>query len=174
VSSIRAWIALSLIVALFPGVATAQLQRWVDDEGTIHYTAPPGERDPLPPRGVKIPFSAGSPILLQAKINGVGAVLLILDTGAERTMVRPESLWKLGIPTHDARPHRIRGVGGTVQAAGMWVQLVEVGETRVGPLFLVLHDVKLRQADGLLGRDFLDHFTVTIDVKEGVVTLETK
>jgi len=41
----------------------------------------------------------------------------------------------------------------------------------VGPLVLVAHDAGLPQADGLLGRDFLGLFTVTIDARAGVVTL---
>jgi hypothetical protein len=36
------------------------------------------------------------------------------------------------------------------------------------------HDAALQNADGLLGRDFLDRFTVTIDSKAGVVTLAPK
>jgi hypothetical protein len=36
------------------------------------------------------------------------------------------------------------------------------------------HDVDLGQGDGLLGRDFLDQFTVNIDSSAGVVTLSPK
>jgi hypothetical protein len=36
----------------------------------------------------------------------------------------------------------------------------------------VAHDAGLPQADGLLGRDFLSLFAVTIDPRERVVTLE--
>jgi hypothetical protein len=48
---------------------------------------------------------------------------------------------------------------------------VEVGEARVGPILIIAHDADLKAADGLLGRDFLAHFNVTIDSKERVVTL---
>jgi hypothetical protein len=48
---------------------------------------------------------------------------------------------------------------------------VEVGEARVGPLLIIAHDGGLKTADGLLGRDFLAHFNVTIDARERVVTL---
>jgi hypothetical protein len=36
---------------------------------------------------------------------------------------------------------------------------------------VVAHDVELGQADGLLGRDFLDRFQVSIDNQAGIVTL---
>jgi hypothetical protein len=42
----------------------------------------------------------------------------------------------------------------------------------VGPLAIVAHDAGLPQADGLLGRDFLSLFSVTIDARASVVTLE--
>ena len=43
----------------------------------------------------------------------------------------------------------------------------------MGPLRILVHDADFK-ADGLLGRDFLDHFTVTIDSKEQQVTLAPK
>ena len=61
------------------------------------------------------------------------------------------------------------GQGGVVQVAS-----VEVGQARVGPLRIIAHDAELRKADGLLGRDFLEHFTVTIDSKGQQVTLTPK
>ena len=56
----------------------------------------------------------------------------------------------------------------------MQVTSLEVGEAKAGPLLIIAHDADLKQADGLLGRDFLERFTVTMDAKEGVVTLAPK
>ena len=56
-------------------------------------------------------------------------------------------------------------------ALAVWVNSVEIGETKVGPLLIISHDANLKEADGLLGRDFLAYFSVTIDSKERVVTL---
>jgi len=53
----------------------------------------------------------------------------------------------------------------------VWVNSVEVEEARVGPLLIIVHEADLKGADGLLGRDFLAHFNVTIDAKERIVTL---
>lgn len=171
--TLRVWVSLLLLLALLPGVASAQLERRVDEQGTIYYTTPPGEPPPAP-RGARIPFTPGAPILVSAKINGGEAVTLILDTGADQTMVTPQALGKLGIPLDQAHRQRIKGVGGIVDAGVAWVNSVEVGDAKTGPLQVVVHDADLRQADGLLGRDFLDRFTVTIDAKESVVTLEPK
>jgi hypothetical protein len=42
----------------------------------------------------------------------------------------------------------------------------------VGPLLIIAHDADFDEADGLLGRDFSGNFSVTIDPKKQVVTLQ--
>ena len=183
-----------LLIALLPGWAWAQMYLWEDEQGTVHYTnelqsvpepyrsrarfvpaspmAPPAV---APAQGItRIPFTPGSPILVSARINGGGPVTLILDTGADRTLLTPMALWRLGISTDNAPPAEIKGATGTARAALVQVLSVEVGEARAGPLLIIAHDADLKQAEGLLGRDFLERFTVTIDAKERVVTLVPK
>jgi hypothetical protein len=193
----RGWtIAFITISILIPGLALAEIYYWVDDRGTQYYStslesipeayrgrarllpapisppAPP-ELKPAPSqkRSAKIPFSVGSPVLVSAKINGAGPVTLILDTGADRTLIAPSALRRLGISTDDSHRAVIKGVTGTSDADAVWVTSVEVGEANVGPLLIIAHDGGLSGAEGLLGRDFLAHFHVTIDSKEQVVTL---
>jgi len=183
---------LLFLVVLVPGWGRAQMYQWEDEQGTVHITnelnsipepfrsrarfvpaspmAPPAP--PQKPPGItRIPFTPGFPILVSAAINGTGPVTLILDTGADRTMVSPLALWRLGISTVNAPRAEIKGVTGTAQGDVVQVTSVEVGEARAGPLLIISHDADLKQADGLLGRDFLEWFTVKIDAKEGVVTL---
>jgi len=184
------------IVLLLPVLGSAQVYRW-EDEGTLHFTnafdripephrsqlgpAPPVSADkadevaPEPSTTMtRIPYTPGSPIFVSAHIGGAGPVTLILDTGADRTMVSPEALGRLGIATTDAPVAQIRGVTGMGQGSVVQVASVEVGQARVGPLRIIAHDAELRKADGLLGRDFLEHFTVTIDSKGQQVTLTPK
>jgi hypothetical protein len=55
------------------------------------------------------------------------------------------------------------------------VESIEVEGARFGPLMVVSHDAGLGSGrDGLLGRDFLDNFVVTIDSSARVVTLSPK
>jgi hypothetical protein len=181
---------------LLPALALGDIYYWVDDQGTQYYTTRlesipepyrskaislplptsppvPPELTPRPsPRGLtKIPFTRGSPVLVSVKINGAGSITLILDTGADRTLVAPSALSRLGISTENALRGVIRGVTGASYAEAVWVNSVEVEEARVGPLLIIVHDADLKGADGLLGRDFLANFNVTIDSKEQVVTL---
>ena len=190
--------ALLLIGVLVTGAEAAQVQvyHWVDDEEVIHYTTgiesvperyrptaralplstadpSPSEPPPISRSGATtIPINAGAPILISARINGTGPVTLILDTGAERTMVAPAALTRLGIPTPNTYRAEIRGVTGDTRADVVWVELLEVGGARAGPLPIIAHDAALAEADGLLGRDFLSLFSVTIDVRASAVTLE--
>ncbi len=193
----RSWaIAFVLIGVLLPGLALADIYYWVDDQGTQYYTTRlesipepyrskavplplptsppvPPEITPRPsPKGLtKIPFTPGSPVLVSAKINGAGPIILILDTGAERTLVTPSALSRLGISTENALRGVLKGVTGASYTEALWVNSVEVEEAKVGPLLIIAHDADLKGADGLLGRDFLANFNVTIDTKEQVVTL---
>lgn len=193
----RSWtIAFILISILIPGAALAEIYYWIDDQGIQYYTtspesipepyrsraqslslptsppAPPELTSTPPPKGmIKIPFHPDSPVLVLAKINGAGPLTLILDTGADRTLIRLSALRKLGIANENTTRVVLRGVTGESDVDAVWVNAVEVGEARVGPLLIIAHEADLKGADGLLGRDFLAHFNVTIDSKEGVVTL---
>jgi hypothetical protein len=184
------------VILLVPSPGSTQVYRW-EDQDALHFTntyerVPAPHRDqvgpplpvapepvappPTPPlSGVtKIPYSPGSPILVTASIGGAGSVTLILDTGADRTMVSPEALGRLGISYAEGPRAEIKGVTGTSQGSMVEVNSIEVGQAKVGPLRIVAHDADLKKADGLLGRDFLEHFTVTIDSKAQQVTLAPK
>ena len=193
----RSWAAMLILVPLIlPLPALADIYYWIDDQGTQHYTTrlesiPEPYRSqaiplslptspPVPPEitprplekgPTRIPFTLGAPVLVSAKINGSGPITLILDTGADRTMVAPSALSRLGISFENALRGVVRGVTGASDADAVWVDSVEVGEAKVGPLLIIVHDATLQGADGLLGRDFLANFNVTIDSKEQVVTL---
>ena len=181
---VRVGILLLLTALLWPVPASAQVYHWVDGEGTVHYSTGlesvpeayrdrarlvGGAREPAGP--TRIPFTPGTPIRVSAMIDGRGPVTLVLDTGADRTMVSPSALARLGIQAPGTLRTRVSGVTGSSAADLVRVESVRVGDAVVGPLVLIAHDAGLPQADGLLGRDFLAAFTVTIDTRAGLVTL---
>jgi hypothetical protein len=195
----RALAAGLLLLAAGPGAAAGPIYRWTDESGTIHYTqgiesvperhragaviigynSPGGPPVPAPPSGeasggARISFTPGEPIMVSARINDGGAVQLMLDTGASRTVISPAALTALGVSQRDARRGTIRGVTGEAEVLAVQVESIDVNGARHGPLVVVSHDAGLGRGDGLLGRDFLDHFRVTIDNAAGVVTLAPK
>jgi hypothetical protein len=129
-----------------------------------------------PPAGVaRIPFTPGQPIMVSARINGGGNTQLILDTGAQGTVISPTALAALGIGYRNAVRGSIKGVTGDANVLAVRVESIEVEGARFGPLLVVSHDAGLGAGrDGLLGRDFLDNFIVTIDSAARVVTLTPK
>jgi aspartyl protease/uncharacterized protein DUF4124 len=195
----NAWRAIMTAMVMIGTVVTsagAQVYHWLDDQGVIHYTtglesvperyrpaaralavSPVDSPAPGTPTAARagtatIPFVVGTPILVTAHINGAGPVTLILDTGADRTMVAPATLARLGILMPSTYQAEIRGVTGVTRADLCWIESLDVGSARAGPLAIVAHDAGLLQADGLLGRDFLSLFSVTIDARASIVTLE--
>jgi hypothetical protein len=198
----RRWAAAAaILLVILPGLALGDVYYWVDEQGVQYYTtrpesipeayrsaaeslslsaSPPAPAEmevdlPKPKKGItKIPFAPGSPILVSAKINGTGPVTLVLDTGADRTLVSPAVLSQVGISSEQVYSGVLRGVTGISRTEAVWVSSVEVGDAKVGPLLVIAHDAGLKNADGLLGRDFLSNFNVTIDSKARVVTLATE
>jgi len=128
----------------------------------------------VPKTGTTIKYTPGQRIMVDAKINGSTNAQLLLDTGADKTMINPRVLLAAGASL--SRPvgaAQVTGVGGSDQVSFVIVDSLEVGEARVGQLAVASYDVA-SAGDGLLGRDFLDRFTVTIDSTNGVVTLAPK
>ena len=193
----RRWTAaLILVFMIIPVLAFGEVYSWVDEKGIQYYTtkfesiperyrstakslpspasppAPPELQPELSQKGpTRIPFVPGAPVLVSARINGAGPVILILDTGADHTLVSPSVLSRLGVSTEGAYRGLLKGVAGMNYADAVWVASLEVGEAKAGPLLVIAHDAGLNGADGLLGRDFLANFSVTIDPKERIVTL---
>ncbi|HEU4367207.1 MAG TPA: aspartyl protease family protein [Methylomirabilota bacterium] len=172
---------LAVAVLLTAAPAAAQLYRWTDAAGTVHYTtdlatvpaayrdgardigAPtPGPR-PAPPAagGVAIPYTGG-PLVVDASLNGV-PLRLIVDTGADRTLISPTAMARAGFDPGAGTPVQIRGVTGDAAATLVGVPRLDVAGAQVGPIGVIVHPVAAEGADGLLGRDVLDAFTVTVD-----------
>ena len=182
--------------------AAAQLYRWTDAEGTVHYTAdlsaiPPNFRDdatPLSapqPRAERAPdtsepasqpvplrLAPGAPITVEARLNGA-PLTLIVDTGADRTVISPDALARAGLAGQPGRPVEVVGVTGTANATLVMLPLLDVAGARIGPLAVIVYALPptLRRGlgpdaiDGLLGRDVLDAFTLSVDTASGRAAL---
>jgi predicted aspartyl protease len=177
--------------------AAATLYRWVDAAGVVYYTserasipeqyrasaqelehpsarepqpaASPVSTPPSPASGAVVPLPAGAPIMVDAQLNGV-QLRLVLDTGADRTVISPAALNRAGIDARVGTPFRISGVTGSSSASLVNVPRLDIAGAQVGPLGVVAFAVP-GEFDGLLGRDVLDAFTVTFDPAQNRATL---
>ena len=191
-------------LSLLPLTVAAEIYRYTDERGQPHYVdglekvplrhrsgaVPMGLRNvpvsaspapaaavgsPSASGGTTIQFRPGERILVEVTINGATDAVLLLDTGADRTLIAPHVLEAAGVSlTSGVTAGRVQGVTGSASVQGVQVLSLEVGEARYGPLLVIAHDMEQAGVDGLLGRDFLEQFKVTIDSAGGVVTLDPK
>lgn len=189
---LTAALAVLAALAMLAAPAAASLLQWTDDEGVIRYTndietippkfrpqardvgsprvreAPPEAAAPEP-RAVDstvIPFQAGAPIVAVARLNGVELSLMV-DTGADRTVISPDAIARAGYGAEAGRAVTIVGVAGSAAAREISVPLMDLAGRQIGPLRIIVHDVAASGLDGLLGRDVLDYFTLTVDAAGG-------
>jgi predicted aspartyl protease len=192
-------VLLIVVLAVEARTARAEIYRWTDEQGNPHYSqgldsvperfraaarpvAPQSAPAPAPagtaPRestSTVIPFTPGTRIYADARVNDTTSVRLILDTGADRTVIAPRALVAAGVSTRATGPGgTIRGATGTADVEVYSIDSLQVGNARVGKMVVVSHDINEPDTDGLLGRDFLDQFKITIDSAAGRVTLGPK
>jgi predicted aspartyl protease len=196
-------LSLGLLITALPATAPAQVYRYTDESGQNHYvdgiekvparhrasavplsmrstptsTAPPAAAGAVRPAGTSvIKYTPGQRIMVDVKINGGFTARLLLDTGADRTMISPRTLVAAGVPvTRPVATGTITGAPGTDRINYVVVESLEVGEARVGRMAVGSYELAgTETGDGLLGRDFLDQFKITFDAGNGEVHLAPK
>lgn len=132
---------------------------------------------PSRPDETLIRFTPGQPIYVTALINGRVPARLVLDTGADSTVISYRTLLAAR-PRWTGRALRIRGVGGEVEGREAEIDSLQVGHAMVGTMRVIACTAEAiacnftdAGSDGLLGRDFLDLFEVNIDPAAGQVRL---
>lgn len=120
-------------------------------------------------------------IVLPLTVNGINAAF-VLDTGAERTLVTPDAVRRLGLASDQWVGTTMSGVGGIVEHPNADPRSLSLGGV---PLYrrTVSHDNSLTVGampglapngmvlDGLLGRDFLSLFDLQLDIPAHRLTL---
>jgi hypothetical protein len=197
-------LSLSLLIAAPLSRAQAQIYRYTDERGQNHYVdglekipdrhrgaavplglrnAPPppvsttaGTAAAKPPGAAVVKYTPGQRIMVDVKINGAFTAQLLLDTGADRTMISPRTLQAAGVMiSRPVATGSITGATGTDRISYVVVDSLEVGEARVGRMPVGSYELAgAGIGDGLLGRDFLDQFRITFEAAKGEVHLDPK
>lgn len=196
----RAAAALLVLAIIVPSIVSAEIFRYTDSRGVSHYvdslhSVPEAYRASAVPVGVRsdpastspsietapaavgttIRYTPGKTIVVDARINGATGTKLVLDTGADRTVISPRALAAAGVSLASGTfAGRLQGATGSTDVQAVPIDSLAVGEARVTRMLVISHDVDQSGIDGLLGRDFLDQFKVTIDSASGIVTLAPK
>ncbi len=120
-------------------------------------------------------------VLVTVSINDTDATL-VLDTGAERTLLSDTAVHALGLQRDEWVASTIRGVGGYEQRPNALPRSLRLGgvalrrrtvtgdtSVTVGPVPLA--EIAGRPVAGLLGRDFLSPFDLDLDLPDGRLAL---
>jgi predicted aspartyl protease len=198
-------LSLSAMLVTLAAPAHAQIYRFTDERGQNYYVdgldsvperyraaavplplrnapAPPAGSAPAGETGAKttgptvIKYTPGQRIMVDVKINGGFTTKLLLDTGADRTLISPRALQAAGVTiTRPIATGQMQGATGSDRIDYVVVDSLQVGEARVGKMPVGSYELAGEGAgDGLLGRDFLDQFKVTMDATAGEVHLAPK
>jgi clan AA aspartic protease (TIGR02281 family) len=193
---ISLWALLVGCLLLGLHVHAGEMYRWVDEQGRLHltdtpppsssvpqdlkvyrqsYISPPSGRSDTPiteAGGTKRSSTSPGGVAVDAVLNRRLTVPLMLDTGAELTLLTKQTAEELGILSLDQLPKRqFDTTGGMVNCPITSLRSVRVGTAEARDVIVGI-DMDGRMPVGLLGRSFLRHFKVTVDQEHGRVTFE--
>lgn len=190
------WLITLALVFLSSIGGAADILRWVDEKGVIHFTD--SERNipekfrakamrikasgPPPPAAssltaTSVPFQKrGELMTVQATLNEKTTANFIVDTGASYTTISQATARQLDIDLEKDYPIlHFQTANGVIQAPLVSVQSIEVGGLKLKDISVAVHDVFPDPTlTGLLGLNFLSQFRVDIDSKNGLLNLERK
>jgi clan AA aspartic protease (TIGR02281 family) len=107
----------------------------------------------------------GNAMLVEALVGGTVRTRLLLDTGAEFTVLSTAAARRLALNLGSAAVIPLRSASGVFFAPIIKVQSMTVGEATAYDVEVVVHDAT-PGLDGLLGMSFLDNFLVTISTSD--------
>jgi clan AA aspartic protease (TIGR02281 family) len=184
-------------LSISPAVFAGDMYRWVDEQGRIQLTDTPpkstrdlqelkvykpSETSPPPEtaapptvdagRAKLAPTKPGGVVVVEATLNRRLTVPLLLDTGADFTILTKQVAKDLRIPAMERLPKlQFRTAGGAVNFPLTTLQSIRVGTAEVQDVNVAI-DVDGHLPVGLLGMSFLRHFKVTVDQQRGQVQFE--
>ena len=190
-----------LALSVFPSLsAAADILRWVDEKGIVHFTdnvhniperyrgnatrikavEPPRRAEPAKAEPDKASVSRqrrGQVAVVQAILNSKASASLIVDTGASYTMISRAVAKELEIEVEGKNLPTIpfQTANGVISAPVVTLESIEVGGMQVKDLTAAVYDTfPDAGVSGLLGLNFLSHFRMDIDSKNGLLHLEKK
>jgi clan AA aspartic protease (TIGR02281 family) len=178
-------------------VSAGEMYRWVDEQGRIHLTdTPPQSRSDRQELKVYKPSEAspqtgdngtpaaeagsakltptkpGGVVVVEAVLNRRLTVPLMLDTGADFTVLTKQVAQELRLRALDRLPKMQFGTaGGVVNFPIATLQSLRVGTAEARDVAVAI-DTDGHMPVGLLGMSFLRHFKMTVDHQHGQVKFE--
>ena len=187
---IAAVVALTMLMAT---PAAAEMYRWVDVDGGVHFTDDPSQVPASQTRDALVEMAAldsrvsprasaasdrhvisvgtnARELRIRARLNGSAERPFVIDTGAMINMIPHSWIEPLGLTIDAATPTTlIRGISGHTQRVPViTLRSLEVSGAVVENLEMAVVE---SLPDALLGMPFFNHFRVEFDPANGTVTL---
>jgi len=138
-------------------------------------TAAPGRAVLAAPTDVTIQVYQGI-TLVSASVNRAPGALMLVDTGAQQTILSPLLARRIGLTVPaDAPKRKLAVVGGQmIDVTFVKVASLKVGDAVVEDFEVGVYEIfpQTKVLDGLLGGDFLHKFRVTVDRTANRMRLE--
>ena len=186
------------LVSLVAPSRSADLYRWVDERGVVHFsdnehniplefrenvTRIIGLAPSKPPDNPAFTGRASVPLVkkgltavVEVKINSTTKANFILDTGASYTVISEDIAKELNIDLGKKHPKiRLQTANGIINVPLVTLDSIEISGLRVDDLAAAVHDFSSdTNIAGLLGLNFLGNFRMDLDTEKGVLILEKK
>jgi clan AA aspartic protease (TIGR02281 family) len=106
-------------------------------------------------------------------LNDSRRARFLVDTGASVTVLAPDLADGLGIaPSARGRVMRLQTITGETEAPIVLIPSVRVGDVEARDVVAVIHETA--GLDGILGNTFLARYTVTLDARQGLLTVRRR
>jgi aspartyl protease family protein len=106
-------------------------------------------------------------------LNDVRKGRFLVDTGASLTVLTPELADELGIkPPRRGRIVRLQTLSGITEGPVVTIPSLRIGDMEARDVSAVIHE--LGGLDGILGNSFLARYTVTLDARQGLLTVRRR
>jgi clan AA aspartic protease (TIGR02281 family) len=184
-------------VSITPPAISGEMYRWVDEQGRVLLTdTPPKSKGALqefkvyqpsvpgqapepsgppvagPARVKMTSTKPGGTVVIDAMLNRRVTVPMLLDTGADFTVLTKQVARDLRLSSLDHLPtQEFKTAGGPVRFPIAALQSLRVGTAEARDVEVAI-DIDGHMPMGLLGMTFLRHFKVTVDHQRGQVTFE--
>ena len=186
---VRLWLIPLAILCFSPLSTAAEIQRWVDENGVVHYTdafkIPEKYRSgaekvqavpTAAPGRVSAPLQTrGNIAVVQVRLNDSAYASLVVDTGSTLTVISHDVARELGIDIEGGNFQKahFQTMNGVVSAPVVTLDSIQINGMEIRGLQASVHDIS-PEVSGLLGMNFLGHFRMDIDHKNSLLHLERK
>lgn len=109
-------------------------------------------------------------MVVEALVSGSVRTRLLIDTGAEFTVLSSTAAHRIGLDLTHAAVIPLRSASGVFLAPLTKVRSLSLGEAVAYDVDVIVHDTS-PELDGLLGMSFLDNFSLTIPMSEARLIL---